>query len=86
MRLKFVKQTWLTFAKDLLFFNNTPTPALQFSQTHQHWAGELFLALKKHCLCSTYYFGVDLMPLVRVHFVWVLQRFKVSWDLCLLVM
>ena len=39
-----------------------------------------------HCLCSTYYFGVDLMPLVRVHFVWVHQRFKVSWDLCLLVM
>ena len=27
--------------------SNTPTPALQFSQTHQHWAGELFLALKK---------------------------------------
>ena len=38
------------------------------------------------CLCSTYYFGVDLMPRVRVHFVWVHQRFKVSWDLCLLVM
>ena len=27
--------------------SNTPTPALQFSQMHQHWAGELFLALKK---------------------------------------
>ena len=35
---------------------------------------------------STSYFCVDFMPLVRVHVVWVHQRFKVSWDLCLLVM
>ena len=29
---------------------------------------------------------VDFMPLVQVHVIWVHQRFKVSWDLCLLVM
>ena len=27
--------------------SNTPTPALQFSQMHQHWAGELFWHSKK---------------------------------------
>ena len=39
-----------------------------------------------HCLCSTSYFCVDFMPLVRVYVVWVHQHFQVSWDLCLLVM